>query len=86
MGGQRFIVVSIALAGLACRERDAATPDAAIDGGGSEGSSALTLVIAVTGCAPYEAAGLCGPNGGTAPCCGARRRWRSRSRPSVRPS
>ena len=69
MGGQRFIVVSIALAGLACRERGAATPDAAIDGGRSEGSSALTLVIAVTGCAPYEAAGLCGPNGGTAPCC-----------------
>ena len=60
---------SIALAGLACRERDAATPDAAIDGGGSEGSSALTLVIAVTGCAPYEAAGDCGPDGGPAPCC-----------------
>ncbi len=69
MGGQRFIVASIALAGLACRERGAAIPDAATDGRRSEGSSALTLVIAVTGCAPYEAAGNCGPNGGTAPCC-----------------
>ena len=69
MGGQRFIVASIALAGLACRERGAAIPDAATDGRRSEGSSALTLVIAVTGCAAYEAAGNCGPNGGTAPCC-----------------
>ena len=69
MGGQRLIVASIALAGLACRERGAAIPDAATDGIKSEGSSALTLVIAVTGCAHYEAAGDCGPDGGTAPCC-----------------
>ena len=72
MGGQRLIVASIALAGLACRERGAATPDAATDGSKSEGSSALTLVIAVTGCARYEPAGDCGPDGGTAPCCTGR--------------
>jgi len=69
VGSQRLIVASIALAGLACRERGAAIPDAATDGIQSEGSSALTLVIAVTGCADYEPVGNCGPNGSTAPCC-----------------
>jgi hypothetical protein len=69
VGGQRLLVASIALAGLACREHGAAIPDAATDGSKNEGSSALTLVIAVTGCARYEAAGDCGPDGGTAPCC-----------------
>lgn len=69
MGSQRLIVALIALAGLACGDRAAATPDAATDGSKSEGSSALTLVISVTGCAPLETAGDCGPDGGTAQCC-----------------
>jgi len=69
VGSQRLIVASLALAGLACGDRGAAIPDAASDGSKSEGSNALTLVIAVTGCARYADAGDCGPDGGTAPCC-----------------
>jgi hypothetical protein len=62
-----LLVASIALAALACRDRTAAPPDAGNDGGRNDAANPLTLVVAVTGCATYQAAGGC--TNPEAPCC-----------------
>lgn len=58
-----LMAVLLAAAGLACRDKGAPPVDASSDGPRSDTPSPLTLAIAVTGCASYDAA--------TARCLGA---------------
>jgi len=53
-----LIVGAIALAGLACRDKAPARPDASPDSLKVDVSTPLTLAIAVTGCASYDPAAV----------------------------
>jgi hypothetical protein len=68
VGRNPLVVASLALAVFGCRDRGVAPTDAGMDGARDDVPNPLTLVIAVTGCASYQAAGRCA-GAGEGPCC-----------------
>ena len=68
----RTAVAFFLVAGIACSENGAPRPDGSPDGSKLDVGTTLALVISVSGCAAYDAAGNCNPNAAAAPCCTGR--------------